>query len=156
MNRHYPKRIFITGASRGLGLEFTSQFLKGGNHVFAACRDTSRATDLVKLKSEYPETCVLIDLDVGDITSIDTSFKTVQAQTDALDVFINNAAHTTDLHETLADIQPNVMLRHFQVNTMAPVLLAQKYLPLLRQGRDAKLATISSEAGGNIATYFQI
>lgn len=41
-----PRVVFITGANRGLGLEFVRQFLKLGNppdHLFATCRDPERA-----------------------------------------------------------------------------------------------------------------
>ncbi|MEO6053014.1 MAG: SDR family oxidoreductase [Chthoniobacterales bacterium] len=147
MKADIPKRIFITGANRGIGLEFVTQFLKRGATVFAACRDTGRAEDLLKLKATYPETCFPINLDVADTCSLGAAFEAVQAKTDTLDLLINNAAHTTNLQETLPELKSEIMMRHFQVNSVAPVLITQKFLKLLRKGNTAKVATISSEAG---------
>jgi len=49
----------VTGASRGLGLEFTKQYLKEGNRVFACSRKPDRYLELQEKKSKHEEKLVL-------------------------------------------------------------------------------------------------
>ena len=48
------KRILITGANRGLGLEFTRRYLDRGEHVFAGCRSPETARHLGGMQAAYP------------------------------------------------------------------------------------------------------
>ena len=59
----------VTGANRGLGLEFVRQLLARGDHVLAACRQPGRATDLNALAGEHPGRLHLLPLDVADARS---------------------------------------------------------------------------------------
>ena len=43
--------VLITGANRGLGLEFVRQYLRDGWRVIAACRNPQQATELNALKA---------------------------------------------------------------------------------------------------------
>ncbi len=137
------RRVLVTGASRGLGLEFVRQFLERGDRVFAACRDPENADDLHDLSSPNLH---LITLDVSDQRSIESSFAVVRAQTDALDLLINNAGVSLDDDELGALTFEN-LLHIFRVNTIAPMLVAQRYLDLLRRGTSPKLVGITSEHG---------
>ena len=47
------KNYLVTGANRGLGLEFTKQILRAGNNVYAACRNFNDIEDLDQLSDEY-------------------------------------------------------------------------------------------------------
>ncbi|MEO6848163.1 MAG: SDR family NAD(P)-dependent oxidoreductase, partial [Chthoniobacterales bacterium] len=147
MKTENQKRVLITGANRGIGLGFAQECLSRGDLVFAGCRDTAHARDLQSLKATYPENCIIVELDVTDQCSIGASFEFIQTQAGGLDLLVNNAAYTTNLFESINDFQPEIMLRHFQVNAFAPMAVIQRYLRLLRKGQNAKIATISSEAG---------
>jgi NAD(P)-dependent dehydrogenase (short-subunit alcohol dehydrogenase family) len=48
------QRILITGANRGLGLEFAHQYLERGECVFAGCRSPTAAQALHVLQAKYP------------------------------------------------------------------------------------------------------
>jgi len=56
--------IFITGANRGIGLEFVRQFLERGERVFATARKPEEADDLKALKDKYPDHLTVVQLDV--------------------------------------------------------------------------------------------
>jgi len=86
------KCILITGANRGIGLEFTRQYLRRGDRVFAACRDPQRASELYTLQPNYAGQLTIVPLDVADQASIDASYRLVAQEVSALDVLINNAA----------------------------------------------------------------
>lgn len=137
------RRVLVTGASRGIGLEFVRQFLERGDRVFAACRDPETADELHDMASEQLK---LITLDVSNQHSIDSSYAVVRAQTDALDLLINNAGIEIDGDE-LASLTFENLLRIFRINAVAPMLIAQRYLDLLRRGRSPKLVGITSEYG---------
>jgi NAD(P)-dependent dehydrogenase (short-subunit alcohol dehydrogenase family) len=83
--------ILITGASRGLGLEFTRQYLARGARVFAGCRRPAEAPRLQTLREAHPQRLSIISLDVADPHSIQATHATVRSEVDGLDVLINNA-----------------------------------------------------------------
>src|SRR4051812_6574613 len=123
------RRVLVTGASRGIGLEFVRQFLERGDHVFAACRDPESAYGLHELDSERLH---LITLDVTEQYSIETSYAVVRSQTDALDVLINNAGVLLD-DDYLGTLTFDNLMYTLRVNAVAPILIAQRYLDLLER-----------------------
>jgi NAD(P)-dependent dehydrogenase (short-subunit alcohol dehydrogenase family) len=138
------RHVLITGASRGIGLEFVRQFLARGDRVFAACRDPQNARLLHALASERLH---VIPLDAADEASIEASYAAVRAHTDALDVLINNAGITDDDNDVLGSLTFDVLMTILRVNAAAPILIAQRYLDLLQRGSDAKIVGITSEHG---------
>lgn len=137
------RRVLVTGASRGIGLEFVRQFLLRGDEVFAACRDPENADQLHEYESERLH---VITLDVADERSIESSYAVVRAQTNALDLLINNAGVLVDDDE-LGSLTFENLLYTLRVNAVAPVLIAQRYLDLLQRGVDPKIVGITSEHG---------
>lgn len=137
------RRVLVTGASRGIGLEFVRQYLLRGDEVFAACRDPENADQLLEYESDRLH---VITLDVADERSIESSYAVVRAQTDALDVLINNAGVLLDDDE-LGSLTFDNLLYALRVNAVAPVLIAQRYLDLLQRGDDPKIVALTSEHG---------
>jgi NAD(P)-dependent dehydrogenase (short-subunit alcohol dehydrogenase family) len=137
------RRVLVTGASRGIGLEFVRQFLARGERIFAACRDPEHAYELQELASERLH---LITLNVADERSIESSYAVVRAQTNALDLLINNAGVMNDEDE-LGSLTFENLMNIFRINAVAPMLITQRYLELLRHGNDPKLVGITSEHG---------
>ncbi len=62
--------VLITGASRGLGLEFTRQYLADGNTVIAACRSPDAAHGLAQLARQSEGTLSVVQVDVADTESV--------------------------------------------------------------------------------------
>ena len=60
-----PRHCLVTGANRGLGLEFVRQLLARGERVVATCRHPGRATALNALAGEYPGRLHVLPLDVA-------------------------------------------------------------------------------------------
>ena len=83
------KNYLVTGANRGLGLEFTKQILNGGHTVYAACRNINDIDELQSLSDEYQENLIVVKLDINNHDSILELNN--QLQDVAIDVMINNA-----------------------------------------------------------------
>lgn len=136
--------VLITGANRGIGLEFCKQYLEQGYKVFACCRDVSRAEQLKQLQHEFADNMVIITLDVASETSI----QQLQASlsNEPVDIVINNAGifsvnNDNDLLNSKS-WQPI-----FQINAIAPYLLTQLLIDNLIRGHQKKVINISSEMG---------
>ena len=67
--------VLITGANRGIGLEFTKQYLEKGWTVIATARKPDKAEDLKQLQNQYPEHLSIQQLDVTDHDRIDALAK---------------------------------------------------------------------------------
>ena len=143
--------ILITGANRGLGLEFARQYASTGWDVIATCRDPADAADLQRLAKASGRISIEV-LDVTDHEAIDRLAERYRGQ--ALDVLLNNAGIIGPL-----PIPQNIGLQHFgqidyplwervlRTNTFAPVKMAEAFLPNLLAGEQKKLVTLSSTVG---------
>src|SRR5690349_15214208 len=85
------KQVLVTGANRGIGLEFVRQLAARGDQVFAAVRTPGRAGELQDLIDTHKGMIIPVTLDVADQGSVDAAYKMVAGQTDRLDILINNA-----------------------------------------------------------------
>jgi len=105
--------ILITGANRGIGYALAESYVKDGWRVLAACRSADA------LVPEGAEACVL---DVADPASL-TRLKEALADT-PIDILWNNAGVYLDKGQSLQDISDEDWLRSFQINTVAPIRIA--------------------------------
>ena len=152
LNLLLMKRVFITGANRGLGLELTRQYLERGDHVFAASRQPTDAGDLQRLRRQYPDRLTLLTLDVTSHASIEAAAQAVADTTDGLDILVNNAgvyphAGSGDDHQRLGQLTHEDAMETMQVTAIGPLLVSQALLPLLRAGRKGRIISISSGQG---------
>ncbi|WP_018748071.1 SDR family oxidoreductase [Chitiniphilus shinanonensis] len=132
------KTLLLTGANRGLGLEFVRQYLAAGWRVIAVARH--HADELAT-----PDTPALrrVALDVTD-------WQAVAGLADALaderiDLLLNNAGRYGGDDQALGKLDPEEWLRVLAVNTVAPLMLVQALRPRLAPG--AVIASISSRMG---------
>ncbi|OXB74041.1 UNVERIFIED_CONTAM: hypothetical protein H355_003104 [Colinus virginianus] len=153
------RSVLVTGANRGIGLGFVQHLLALPNPpevVFATCRDPKgqRAQELQKLASKH-RNLVIVPLEVTDPASIKAAAASVgeHLKGSGLNLLINNAAllkvNTLD-NETLKD-----MSKVYTTNTVAPLLLSQALLPLLKkaaQGSPGSGLSCSKAAIVNISS----
>ncbi len=139
-------RAFVTGANRGLGLEFVRQMAERADRVFATCRQPDAAAALQKLKAQHPDLISITRLDVADPESIEASYRVVSQETDALDVLINNAGMAPG-GDTLRGLTQEKLIDTFAVNAAGPILVARRYLDLIKNGENPRIVNISSGLG---------
>lgn len=140
------KNVLITGTSRGIGLEFVRQFLDHGDIVLATCRYPKQADELQKLLTHYEDRLIITRIDVTDESTIDASYQEIVKRIERLDLLINNAG-VYDEGQSLGSLKLNDGIHSFSVNAIGPILVAQKYLGLLKKGGQSKVVSISSGMG---------
>lgn len=139
-------RVFITGSNRGLGLEFTRQLVDRGEQVFASCRQPQKANELIKIAQGNPGRLSILALEVSEPKQIEKANAAVAQVVDGLELLINNAGILIE-GESFGSLESEQMLHKLQVNSVAPVMVVQQFLPLLCRGQQPKVVNISSGLG---------
>lgn len=140
------QHCLVTGANRGLGLEFVRQLLARGDRVIAACRHPGKATALNALAGEYPGRLHVVPLDVSEPKSHAALAHELPLLTEGrpLDLLINNAGVLRG-GERYGSVQAGDLETSFRTHALGPFLLTQTLSPQLAEG--ARVANISSEIG---------
>ncbi len=142
--------ILITGANRGIGLEFTKEYLDAGWHVFACCRSPEKADALQTLQQQFRNTLTLIPLDVTNAQQIADLPNHISHA--SLDILINNAGVFLEKKPNggfmkTAELTQSILLDTFLINSVAPTLVTQVLLPALLHGEKKIIVNISSTLG---------
>ena len=140
------RRVLVTGANRGIGLEFVRQFLERGDRVFATSRRTAQAHELTKLALAFPGRLTILPLDLAKPATIVELEKELHLVTDALDVLVNNAG-TLVSGERWGAIEAKSLAESFATNAMGPLLVTQAMTPLLERGTAPRVVSVSSSLG---------
>jgi NAD(P)-dependent dehydrogenase (short-subunit alcohol dehydrogenase family) len=143
-------RIVVTGASRGLGLEFARQWLAAGHRVFGLARDPKGSKDLAELGRENPDWFSAIACDVTDDASVRRAAEEVGEHTQAVDIVLNNAG-VGGWRGGIEDLDLDEVRRVFEVNTLGPLRVTRAFLPLLRRGRTPRRLVHITSLMGSIA-----
>lgn len=137
-------RAVISGASRGIGLEFAKQLLARGDAVDASAREPRSSPGLELLLQRYPKKLRVHPCDVGDADSIRSLASSLGGR--PVDLLINNAG-ISGAHGGLEEVDREKMLQTFRINAAGAVSLTGALLPLLRESSAAKVVHISSRMG---------
>jgi NAD(P)-dependent dehydrogenase (short-subunit alcohol dehydrogenase family) len=129
-----PRTCLVTGANRGIGLEFVRQLLARGDHVLATCRQPGKATALNGLAGEHPGRLHVLPLDVADARSraeLVRELPLALGQDPRFDLVINNAGV---LHsgERFGHVDAAILEDSLRTNAVGPFMLAQALVPMMR------------------------
>ncbi|MGR9101229.1 MAG: SDR family oxidoreductase [Gammaproteobacteria bacterium] len=137
--------VLITGANRGLGLEFCRQYVADGWRVLACCRNPAGASELNRLAVQYAN-IQIETLDVADFAQIDAL--SAQLADIAVDVLINNAGVYGDASSRgFGRLDYQVWNTSLRVNVQAPVKMAEAFLAQLERSDKKLIVAISSLMG---------
>lgn len=143
--------ILITGANRGLGLEFTKQYLSTGWRVIACCREPSSADELNDLAAQNTDCLSIHQLDVSDFDQIDQLAD--QLRDEKIDVLLNNAGvfgpkvTEDDNRQCFGNMDYDIWYDIFRTNTMAPIKMAEAFIEHVASSELKKIVVITSLIG---------
>lgn len=133
------KNVLITGANKGIGLEFARQLKAKDYYVIGCCRNPSEATHLNQLADEVIRLDITEDNDIQQLTKI--------LNNRPIDLLINNAGTSGEPGVTTGNIDRNNFLNVININCIGTVKLSDALLPNLLAGHDKNIIVISSRMG---------
>jgi NAD(P)-dependent dehydrogenase (short-subunit alcohol dehydrogenase family) len=136
--------ILITGANRGLGLEFAKQYAEAGYRVYATAREPERAHELAALAKEHRSVSVYA-LETTDPDSLAKLARALRGE--PIDILLNNAGVMGPHEQELGDIDYDGMLETLNVNTVAPLRVVEAFLDNVLKGKRKLLVAITSGMG---------
>ncbi len=140
------KTTLITGANRGIGLEFSRQFAADGWCVLACSRHPEKSDSLNKLAAKYPEQITVHALDVADHAQIKRLALALANK--SIDLLLNNAGvYPGPKGCYFGDIDYKAWAYAFLVNTMAPLKMAEAFAPQITRSNQKIIVTITSMMG---------
>lgn len=139
--------VLITGANRGIGLEFVRQYSERDWNVIATVRSPKKAKDLNVL-ADKDTNIVVEQLDVTDHTRIDWLAETYRDQ--PIDVLLSNAGITpkyASAYKRVKGVDFDMATKSFEVNAAGPLKLSQAFMKHVAASEHKKIIVISSKAG---------
>src|SRR5579862_9480448 len=132
---------FITGASRGMGVNFAKATLAAGHAVVASCRDSNRVTTALGRSNDL----LAVKLDVTSRADAEAAVRAAVDRFGRIDVLVNNAASFYAGY--FEDLTPEEMERQLAASLIGPMNVSRAVLPLMRKQRSGHIISISSSAG---------
>ncbi len=143
----------VVGASQGIGLGFAKQLLanQAMAKIFATYRHPESAAELLTLAHQHSERLQCFAVDITEESQIAESVNKISTEVKQLHFVINcvGILHEGELQpeKSLRQIEPDRLIRYFQVNSIGGVLLAKHLMPLFRHQEPSIFASISAKIG---------
>lgn len=137
--------ILITGASRGIGLEMVRYGIENNWRIFACCRHPQQADSLLSLAQLANGRVSVHVVDMNELATIQALAYELRGE--AIDVLINNAGIYGSDNNRFGQVDVHSWLEAFQVNSIAPLKMAEALIEQLKTGQSKTIASISSKMG---------
>jgi NAD(P)-dependent dehydrogenase (short-subunit alcohol dehydrogenase family) len=132
---------FITGAGRGMGVEFAKAALAAGDAVVATGRDTGAVTEAVGEADDL----LVVKLDITSRADAEAAVQAALDRFGRIDVLVNNAG---DFYAGyFEELTPEQFERQLTTNLVGPMNVTRAVLPVMRRQRSGHVISISSGAG---------
>ena len=132
---------FITGAGRGMGLDFAKTALAAGHAVVATGRSSARVSEVLGPSNDS----LAFTLDVTRRTDAEAAVRAAVDRFGRIDVLINNAASFYAGY--FEELTPEEMERQLATSLIGPMNVTRAVLPVMRKQRSGHIISISSSAG---------
>jgi len=131
----------ITGAGRGMGLDFAKAALVAGHKVVATGRDPEKVAKAIGQSADL----LVVKLDVNKSVDAERAVKSAVERFGHIDVLVNNAA--SFFAGYFEELTPAQMDMQLMTSLIGPMNVTRAVLPVMRKQRSGKIISISSSAG---------
>ena len=141
---------FVTGANKGIGFEVSRQLAREGFRVFIGARneDAGRAAaEKLNREAKDQANVSFLEIDVSNPASIKRATEQFARQSDRLDALINNAGILLDEDKNVLTLTPELCETTLRTNTLGALLVAQAFVPFLRNSDNPRIVNVSSGGG---------
>jgi len=135
------QRVWVIGASSGIGAAVAQQLLEAGATVILSARRTDL---MIRAAGSYPSACI-IGLDVMDQSAWQSAFQQIQTQLGGVDQILFCAAEYRP--ERSWDVKPEAALHTLKINLASVYTGVATVLPAMMQRGQGGIAIVSSVAG---------
>jgi NAD(P)-dependent dehydrogenase (short-subunit alcohol dehydrogenase family) len=132
---------FITGAGRGMGVEFAKAALAAGDAVVATGRDIRAVNDAVGEANDL----LVVELDITSRADAEAAVRAALERFGRIDVLVNNAGNFYAGY--FEELTPEQLERQLTTNLVGPMNVTRAVLPVMRKQRSGHVISISSGAG---------
>jgi len=132
---------FITGAGRGMGVNFAKAALAAGHSVVASGRDKDRVEKILGQSNDL----LAVILDVTNRADAEKAVHATVERFGRIDVLVNNAASFYAGY--FEELTPEQMDRQLAASLIGPMNVTRSVLPVMRKQRSGHIISISSTAG---------
>jgi NAD(P)-dependent dehydrogenase (short-subunit alcohol dehydrogenase family) len=143
------KVALVTGANKGIGKAIVRGLARAGFTVFLGARDAAKG-ELAARDLQADGDVRFITLDVTDEASVASAKHAIEAQTEHLDVLVNNAgigaAPGSKFKEPIEEIAAN-MRAVYETNVFAVVPVTNAFIPLLLKSPAGRIVNVTSKRG---------
>ena len=136
--------VLITGANRGLGMEFARQYTADGWDVIATSRNSDKSAELQQLRKKNKKVS-LQALDVTSAKSVEALARALGGQ--AIDLLVLNSAIYTRNRTKIGEIDFKGWHEAFETNVLGAVRVAQALLENVAASKRKAIAAISTGMG---------
>ena len=153
MNLHLSdKKVIITGASKGLGLEIVKGFLKEGS-IVTMCSRSNDTLEKAKISLNVPANQVFTySLDVTNYHEVSEGIKTAFKNMGSLDILINNVGSTSKF-ASFFDLEEEDWIDTYRLNVISIINTVRVAHPFLKKSDNPRIINISSLTGLEPGTF---
>jgi NAD(P)-dependent dehydrogenase (short-subunit alcohol dehydrogenase family) len=139
------RTVLLTGANRGLGLEFVRQYAQDSWKVLAACRAPDAAKELQELASQQPERIRVLAIDVMNAASVKEAAASLRDE--PIDLLLNNAGVGSPPGQKIGNLDYAAWARVLDANVLGPARMVEAFVENVAKGRDKRIVTVTSLMG---------
>jgi NAD(P)-dependent dehydrogenase (short-subunit alcohol dehydrogenase family) len=133
--------VLITGANRGLGLEFARQYAADGWRIIATCRDPEKAIKLAKVEGDV----TIHQLDVANFDAIKTLAQELDSE--SIDLLLNNAGIIGAKPWQFGDTDYQSWAETIATNAMGPLKMCECFVEQVARSDLKQMISISTHLG---------
>jgi len=142
------KKVFITGANKGIGFATAQQLLQKGFFVYLGCRSLERGSQaLEQLRSEGLTNAEIVQIDITSDESVTNARIELAKKTDELDVLINNVGITGNMPQDALTATVSEFENVLNTNLYGTLRVVQAFTELLKKSEEPQIINISSSIG---------